>query len=125
MTLHPAEKTEKPVLIVVNDPPYGTERCFNGLRLAHGLLKKSAEVTVFLMGDAVTAARKGQKTPDGYYNLERMLKRVTSGRGTLLLCGTCMDARGMNEGDVIDGAKRSTMDELTDATLAADKVLVF
>ena len=113
-------------LLVLNDPPYGTERCYNALRLAHTLLKKDpeAEITVFLMADAVVAARKGQKTPDGYYNMERMLKRVIT-NGTVLLCGTCMDARGMTDDDVMDGARRSTMDELGDATLGADKVLVF
>ena len=115
------------VLFVLNDPPYGTERCYNALRLAHALLKNEpkAEVTVFLMADSVVAARKGQKTPDGYYNMERMLKRVIAGNGQVLLCGTCMDARGMTEADVMDGARRSTMDELADTTFSADKVLVF
>ena len=59
-----------PSLIIVNDPPYGTERVYNALRLAHALLKKEAghKLTVFLMADAVLAASAGQKTPDGYYN---------------------------------------------------------
>jgi len=114
------------ILFILNDPPYGTERCYNALRLAHTLLKKKpdADVTVFLMADAVVAGRKGQKTPDGYYNMERMLKRVLV-KGAVLLCGTCMDARGMIDHDVMDGARRSTMDELGEATLTADKVLVF
>jgi uncharacterized protein involved in oxidation of intracellular sulfur len=113
-------------LFVLNDPPYGTGRCYNALRLAHALLKNdpAAEVTVFLMADAVIAARKGQKTPDGYYNMERMLKRIVVGKGSVPRCGTCMDARGMADGDVMDGARRSTMDELSAATVAADKVLV-
>lgn len=114
-------------LIVLNDPPYGTERCYNALRLAHAILKNdpTAEVTVFLMADAVIAARKGQKTPDGYYNMERMLKRVVVGKSKVLLCGTCMDARGMVEADMMDGAHRSTMDELAASTIAADKVMIF
>jgi uncharacterized protein involved in oxidation of intracellular sulfur len=115
------------VLIVLNDPPYGTERCYNALRLALALLKNdpAVEITVFLMADAVVAARKGQKTPDGYYNMERMLKRVVAGKGEVLLCGTCMDARGMIEGDLMDGARRSTMDELAAATIVANKVMIF
>lgn len=114
-------------LFILNDPPYGTERCYNALRLAQALLKSdpNTRVTLFLMADAVVAAHKGQKTPDGYYNIERMLKRVIGGKGEVLLCGTCMDARGMGDGDVMDGARRSTMDELAQATAAADKVLVF
>ena len=114
-------------LFILNDPPYGSERCYNALRLAHALLKQDPEMelTVFLMADAVIAAKAGQKTPDGYYNIERMLKRILAGKGRVLLCGTCMDARGMTDDDVMDGARRSTMDELAAATLTADKVLVF
>ena len=114
-------------LCIINDPPYGTERVYNALRLALALLKKesSTEVTVFLMADSVVAAKAGQKTPDGYYNVERMLKRVLSGNGKVLLCGTCMDARGLDDAALMAGARRSTMDELAAATVDADKVLVF
>ena len=114
-------------LFILNDPPYGTERVYNGLRLAHALVKKDPQtgVTVFLMADAVGAARAGQKTPEGYYNLERMLKRVIAANGKVLLCGTCMDARGLDEAALMPGARRSTMDELAAETLSADKVLVF
>ena len=115
------------ILLILNDPPYGTERSFNALRLAGALLKRDpgTEVTAFLMADAVGAARRGQKVPEGYYSLERMLRRVRAGKGGVLLCGTCMDARGMTDADVIEGAARSTMDELAAATADADKVLVF
>jgi uncharacterized protein involved in oxidation of intracellular sulfur len=115
------------VLLIVNDPPYGTERVYNVLRLAHALLKKEpqTEVSVFLMADSVVAAKAGQKTPDGYYNVERMLKRVLVGKGNVLLCGTCMDARGLDDAALMAGARRSTMDELSAATVEADKVLVF
>lgn len=114
-------------LILLNDPPYGTERSFNGRRMAHALAKNDpeAEITVFLMADAVLCAKAGQNTPEGYYNLERMLRRVLSAKGRVLICGTCMDARGLAEGDMMDGATRSNMDDLAQATLAADKVLVF
>lgn len=114
-------------LFVLNDPPYGTERVYNALRLAQALLKKEprAELTLFLMADAVAAAKAGQKTPDGYYNIERMLKRVLAGNGKVLLCGTCMDARGIDDAALMTGARRSSTDELAAATLEADKVLVF
>lgn len=115
------------ILFILNDPPYGTERCYNALRLSHALFKQNAdiEVTVFLVGDAVVGGRRGQRTPEGYYNIERMLKRVLVGRGHVLLCGTCMDARGMSDDEIAEGATRSTMDELAEATASADRVLVF
>ena len=111
-------------LIIINDPPYGTERLYNGLRLAHALIKKEEDVTVFLMGDAVAGAKQGQKTPDGFYNAERMVYRVAN-KGRVLLCGTCMDARGITEDEIVKGAEKSTMDALGEATLEADRVLVF
>lgn len=66
-------------VVILNDPPYGSERSYNGLRLAVALAKQdqASTITVFLMADAVNCAKKGQKTPDGCYNIERMLKRFT------------------------------------------------
>ena len=114
-------------LFIMDDPPYGTERVYNGLRLAHALAKNDAQaqVTLFLMADAVLSAKAGQKTPDGFYNVERMLKRIVAGKGQVLLCGTCLDARGITDTEVLVGARRSTMDELAAETIAADKALVF
>ncbi len=113
-------------LFILNDPPYGTERSYNGLRLADKVSKtdEGAQVTVFLMADAVGCAKAGQKTPDGFYNIERMLKPIVR-KGEVLLCGTCMDARGLTEDELMEGVRRSSMVELTERTMAADKVLVF
>jgi uncharacterized protein involved in oxidation of intracellular sulfur len=67
----------KNFLFVINDGPYGNERPYNAMRHAMNLVKReSAQVRVFLMADAVNCARKGQNTPDGYYNLERMVKSL-------------------------------------------------
>lgn len=113
-------------LIILNDPPYGTERSYNGLRLAGALAKRSGEeVRVFLMGDAAACARRGQQTPNGFYNLERMLKAVTQKGGQVGVCGSCMDARGLDEAELAEDCRRSTLEGLTDWTLWADKVLVF
>ena len=111
-------------LLILNDPPYGTERSFNGLRLAKALAGKAAEIRVFLMADAVACAKAGQKVPQGYYNLELMVKSVAL-KGEVLLCGTCMDARGLTDAELVEGARRSTMDELATMTLAAEQVVVF
>ena len=113
-------------LLILNDPPYGTERTYNGLRLAMNLQKtKGNQVSVFLMGDAASASKAGQQTPNGFYNIERMVKGVISKGGEVLICGTCMDARGIKESEIVEGSRRSTMDELGQITAKADKVLVF
>jgi uncharacterized protein involved in oxidation of intracellular sulfur len=115
------------VLFILNHPPYGTEHCYNALRLAGAIAKKSPEarITVFLMADSVLCAKAGQKTPEGYYNIERMLKHIVTAGGEVLLCGVCMDARALADGDIVEGARRSSMDELAESTLLAEKVLVF
>lgn len=113
-------------LMIINGSAYGLDSTFNAIRLAAAMAKRDGvHLTVFLMGDGVTAAVAGQKTPDGYYKLDRMLGTLTRQGGVLKCCGTCLDARGIQEAMLVDGAVRSTMEELTDLTLAADKVLVF
>ena len=117
---------EVKTLVVLNDPAYGTERSYNGLRLAHALAKRNGQdVRVFLLGDAVSCALAGQQTPNGYYNLERMLAATIERGAKVGLCGTCMDARAIQEAQVVDGARRSNLEELTDWTVWADKVVAF
>jgi uncharacterized protein involved in oxidation of intracellular sulfur len=70
-----------------------------------------------------SCALAGQQTPDGYYNLERMLAAAIQRGAEVGLCGTCMDARAIREEQLIAGARRSNLEELTDWTLWADKVV--
>jgi uncharacterized protein involved in oxidation of intracellular sulfur len=113
-------------LVILNDPPYGTERSYSGLRLAGALVKRDGEaVRVFLMGDAVACAKAGQAVPRGWYNLNHMLTVVTQHGGEVGVCGSCMDARGLKDVELLHDARRSTLEELTEWTLWADQVLTF
>jgi uncharacterized protein involved in oxidation of intracellular sulfur len=114
------------VMVILNDAPYGLERTFQGLRMASAMLKieDELELTVYLSNDSVLCAKKGQKTPDGYYNVERMLKPLIRG-GTVLLCQTCVDARGLSADDLMDGVRIITLGEAAEMALEADKTLVY
>ena len=113
-------------LLILNDPPYGTERSYNALRLALSLRKhEGAALKIFLLGDAVSCTRTGQKTPEGFYNLERMLRGLTTRSIPVGACGSCMDARGLTDVDLLEGVHRSSMEELAAWTIEAEKVLVF
>jgi len=113
-------------LFVLNDPPYGTERSYTGLRLAGSLTKREGEqVRVFLIGDAASCAKSGQKVPQSYYNIELMLGSIARRGGEVGVCGTCMDARGITDVELAEGCRRSSLDELTDWTQSADRALVF
>jgi uncharacterized protein involved in oxidation of intracellular sulfur len=113
-------------LFILNDAPYGSERSYNAVRLATSLSKAEGEqVRLFLVGDAASCAKSGQKVPGGFYNLQVMLGRVARNGAEVGVCGTCMDARGIAEAELLEGGHRSTLAELTAWTQWADKVLVF
>ena|ERR1700752_2145225 len=114
------------LLFILNDPPYGTERSYNALRLAGSLCKTAGEeVRLFLLGDAASCAKAGQKVPEGFYNLQLMLGKVARSGSGVGVCGTCMEARGIGDAELIEGARRSTLAELSTWTQWADKVIVF
>ncbi len=113
-------------LFILNDPPYGSERCYNALRLAASLATREGEqVWVYLMGDAGSGAKAGQEVPRGYYNIEAMLRLILSYGGTVGACGTCLEARGLADSELIDGVQKCTLQVLTDWVQEADRVLPF
>ncbi|MFW6268948.1 MAG: DsrE/DsrF/TusD sulfur relay family protein [Bacillota bacterium] len=116
------------ILFLINDAPYGTEKMFNALRLAINLQrehKENVDIRVFLMGDAVTGTITDQELPSGYYNIEKMLNSVIRNGGKVKACGTCAQARGIDKLNLIDGVEISTMSQLSQWTVEADKVFTF
>jgi len=115
------------ILILINDGPYGTEKAYNALRLAMQLGKDHSDikVRVFLMADAANCALANQNTPNGYYNIERMIKAILVKGGEVKICGSCADARGLKSASLIEGTEISTMAELTSWVVGSDKVLTF
>ena len=114
-------------LIIINDAPYGTEKAFNALRIANQINKDfpETEVLIFLMADGVVCAIPNQNTPNGYYNIGRMLKFSLNKGTKLKLCGSCIEARGLKEITLIENAEMSTMAELTRLIIESDRVLTF
>ena len=115
-------------LIIINDGPYGTEKAYNALRIANQLgkdYKYEVEVRIFLMADAATCALAGQETPDGYYNIERMLKLSVNKGAQVKICGTCAAARGIKDAEFVKGTELSTMKELAEWIADSDKVMTF
>ena len=114
------------VMVILNDAPYGSERSYQGLRMADAMLtmEEDLELTLYLSNDAVLCAKAGQQTPDGYYNVERMLKPIVR-RGTVIVCRTCAEARGLKPEDLVEGARIVTLGEAAQIALEADKTLVY
>lgn len=118
----------KKILIIINDAPYGTEKAYNALRMAITLQKEHGDrvrVKIFLLADAVTCALPNQKTPNGYYNIEKMLKIVIRHGAEVKSCGGCSEARGIDKLELISGIEISNMKEFALWTIECDKVLSF
>jgi uncharacterized protein involved in oxidation of intracellular sulfur len=115
------------LLLILNDAPYGTEKAYNALRLAMTLQREraDAELRIFLLGDGVTCALPDQTTPQGYYNLERMLRAVISKGAPVKSCGSCVEARGLRGLTLIEGVQVGTMSELASWVAESEKVLTF
>lgn len=114
-------------LIVINDAPYGTEKAYNALRLGLQMQKdyKEIELRIFLLADSVGCAVPNQVTPQGYYNIERMLKGIITRGGKVKACGTCLDARGLSSLTLIEGVEKSNLAEFTAWSVESDRVMTF
>jgi len=114
--------------MILQSPPYGDEKVWNALRLAKALTTAAIgmKVNIFLLGDSVTAGKRGQKPPEGYYNLEKMLKELVEQGVEVVACRTCVSARGLTQEDLIEGIRvGTTMGDLAQWVKESQKVLSF
>jgi uncharacterized protein involved in oxidation of intracellular sulfur len=119
-------ESSETLTIIVTGAPYGDERVWNALRLTISIsAATSMKVNVFLLGDSVNAAKKGQKTPEGYYNLEKMLHDILKQGAKVDVCGTCINSRGLSKEDLIEGIEVGSMVKLAHWVEESSKVLSF
>ena len=115
------------VLLIINDAPYGSEKAYNALRIANQVNKENrdVEVRIFLMADGAYCAIARQTTPNGNYNIERMLRLSLNKGAKVKICGSCAEARGLKNLPLIEGAEISNLSELTNWVVDSDKILTF
>ncbi len=111
--------------IIVNDPPYGSEKPWNAFRLASTAISQGIDVRLFLMGDSVASAKTGQRTPDGFYNMEKMLRAMLNKGVVVKACGTCINARGLDISELVEGVERGSMKILVEWIQDSDKAISF
>ncbi|HEY3285336.1 MAG TPA: DsrE family protein [Armatimonadota bacterium] len=114
-------------LLILSDSPYGSERSFNGLRLASALQKDQTPgaVRVFLLSDAVTCALPNQLRPEGASNVEQMLTELLASGAEVKACMTCVDQRGLFKLSLIQGVQIGSMAELAAWTQSSERVITF
>lgn len=112
-------------VFIISEAPYGNEKPWNALRLAKTLVAIKQNIKVFLLGDSVALAKKGQKTPAGYYNLAQMVADLISSGAEVRVCVTCIDARGLRPEELVDGVEVGKMLDLAHWVEEGSKVLTF
>jgi uncharacterized protein involved in oxidation of intracellular sulfur len=113
------------ITVIINDAPYGIEKPWNALRLARALVATKQKVNIFLLGDAVAIAKKGQQTPPGYYNLAQMLGELTVLKANVRACATCLNARGIKEDELVEGVVVGKMLDLARWIGVSSKIMTF
>jgi len=116
------------ITLILNTAPYGDERIWNALRLAKALMAgaEKMKVNIFLIGDSVGAAKEGQKPPEGYYNLEKMLTELVDQGAEVVACRTCINARGLSQEELVPGVRvGTTVGDLVQWVKQSQKVLSF
>jgi uncharacterized protein involved in oxidation of intracellular sulfur len=113
------------VTIILQDAPYGSEKAYNALRYVSALLANQVTVNVFLLADGVGVAKRGQKTPTGYYNAASMLGELVAKGVKVKTCGTCCAARGFGQQELIEGVEMGRMIDLAQWTKESDSVATF
>jgi len=113
------------ILFIFNDSPYGSQRTFNGLRVAAELSRSHARLAIFLLGDGVTAGVKRQSPSDVAYNAQEMLRLLAANEVPVSACTTCLQARGIADEDLVAGVQRGSLEGLTNLIEDAEKILSF
>ena len=113
------------VTIVLQDAPYGNEKIWNALRLSEALISVGMSVRIFLYGDSVISAKKGQVTPTGFYNIADMMAGLIKRGAEIRACLTCAKARGVKDEDFIDGAVIGKTLDLAHWIKEGGQVMVF
>lgn len=113
------------ITLIIQDPPYGTEKPWNALRLAQALITTEDRVNIFLLGDSVGMAKMGQEVPAGYYNLSKMLEQLVAKGADVQTCGTCCKARGLKTEDLIHGVVIGVMADLARWVKESQQVITF
>jgi len=115
------------VLFILNRNPYdGSDVTWNALRLAEQMLKLDVQTNIFLMNDAVDLARDAARSPEGYFDLGKMLKELIERDVPVKVCGTCKARCGLYKGQpYFDGAQEAKITELAQWVKEADNILSF
>ena len=102
------------IVLGTNDP----ESAWNAFRFANISLKSGHDVKLFLINKGVEV----EGIQDGKFNVKEQISLYMGGKGRILACGTCLQAREKEGSNV---CPVSTMKDLLTLVEDSDRILTF
>jgi tRNA 2-thiouridine synthesizing protein D len=119
------------ITVVVGDPPYGKQRVYTALRFTLVALHEGHRANLFLLEDAVFAAKRGQDPPEmpvgeaRMPNCEELLRAAMQEGLTVKACRVCSMERGLQPEQVIEGVEIGSMADLVKWVVESERTVSF
>ena len=119
------------ITVVLAEAPYGKERFYSAIRFLLVALHEGHKANLFLLEDAVFAAKKGQSPPEmavgdaAMPNCEELLKAAIAEGLDIRACRVCCLERCLRDDEVIAGVQIGSMLDLVNWVVESDKTLFF
>ncbi len=114
------------VTIVIQNAPYKSDnKAWHALRFAGAALVEDMTVRLHLLDNGVEVGQKNQQVPEGFVNLEELLKELMEYGIEVRACGTALDHCAIDEDAMIDGVERGSMKALAAWVKTSDNVMTF
>jgi len=119
------------ITVVLGDPPYGRQRVYTALRFSLVALHEGHQANLFLLEDAVFAAKRGQQPTEmpvgdaSMPNCEEMLEAAIQEGLRVKACAVCSVERGLKLEEVVEGVERGSMVDLVNWVVESDRTVFF
>lgn len=123
------EESMATITVVLGDPPYGKQRVYTAVRFSLVALHEGHQANLFLLEDAVFAAKRGQQPPEmpvgdaGMPNCEEMLRAAMQEGLRIKACRVCSAERGLQPEEVMEGVESASMVDLVNWVVESDRTL--
>jgi predicted peroxiredoxin len=120
--------TNEKIVIISTIGPDSPEKATLPFVLATASQAMDVEVTVILQSDSVELTRKGiaeNVKAKGLLPLKELLDTFIELEGSLLICSPCAKERGIDQSDLVDGAKLIAAGTVVTEVLSATNVVSY
>lgn len=112
------------ITIQVMVPPYSYQDLDTALNIAEAALGRGHDVGIFLFADSILSTFSKVRPIRSDRNIPERMKAMIAEKGLRVdICGICMDYRGVERADAIEGAVPSGLPELAELVSSSDRFI--